>query len=347
MQHHLQLADFDYALPNELIGQEPLLERSHSRLMRLEQDDITHLRFDDLTDVLEPGDLIVVNDTQVVKARLFAHKDSGGQAEILLERIVSADEGLCQVRVSKPLKPGRTLNVAGHNIACIAREGEFYRLRFPWNVVEFLEKFGHIPLPPYITRADGPLDESRYQTVYGVVPGAVAAPTAGLHFSEALFEQLQVRGVEMATVTLHIGAGTFQPVRGNDLGQHQMHHEWYEVPGATAAAIRRTKANGSRVVAIGTTVVRSLESAALLTPDDSNSTINISGETDLFITPGFKFQVVDMLVTNLHLPRSTLLMLVCAFAGYDRVMSAYRQAVEARYRFFSYGDAMLLEREHV
>jgi S-adenosylmethionine:tRNA ribosyltransferase-isomerase len=340
MHEHLQLADFDYTLPDGLIAQLPIQERTHSRLLSLRQGRVGHGRFDDIATFVKPGDLLVVNNTRVLKARLFASKDSGGQAQIMLERIVSGDEALCQVRVSKALKPGRKLIVAGQSLLCVAREGEFYRLKFPTDVVHFLDAHGHMPLPPYIARGDTQMDESRYQTVYATQSGAVAAPTAGLHFSQGLLDEMQAGGVEVAKVTLHVGAGTFQPVRSEALDQHQMHHEWYEVPMATARAIRRTKAAGNSVLAVGTTVVRALESAAL----GNSSCVSSSGETSLFITPGFDFKIVDKLVTNFHLPKSTLLMLVSAFAGYEPVMAAYHEAVQQQYRFFSYGDAMFLER---
>jgi S-adenosylmethionine:tRNA ribosyltransferase-isomerase len=343
MTRQFGLADFDYALPDELIAQEPLEERAQSRLLHLSAGGTCHRHFGDIVSLLGPDDLLVVNDTRVVKARVFAHKDSGGGAEILLERTLSMDEALCQVRVSKPLKPGRELLVGGERVTCVGREGEFYRLRFPRSVAQFLEDHGHMPLPPYIKRDDEPLDESRYQTVYGERPGAVAAPTAGLHFSEDLLECLRANGTMLARVTLHVGAGTFQPVRSDDLREHKMHREWCEVPQETAEAVRRTRRSGGSVVAVGTTVVRTLESAALRNEADLAG----SCETDLFITPDFQFKVVDKLVTNFHLPKSTLLMLVCAFGGYDRVMAAYREAVQQRYRFFSYGDAMFLERGHV
>ncbi len=336
----MRLQDFDYELPERLIAQLPAARREDSRLLHLERDALEHLRFADFPGLLRPGDLLVLNDTRVIKARLRGEKDSGGRAEVLVERIDSDTEALCQVRVSKPLKPGRTIHVAGFVLTVLAREGDFYRLGFPAAVTDVLEAAGEVPLPPYIERAPEGVDLERYQTVYGVHPGAVAAPTAGLHFSEAMLAELPERGVELASVTLHVGAGTFQPVRVEDIQRHRMHLERYRVPEAAAAAVERCRERGGRVVAVGTTVVRSLESAAAgcgrVEPGE--------GETDLFITPGYRFRVVDALLTNFHLPQSTLLMLVCAFGGYQRVMAAYRAAVAAGYRFFSYGDAMFLER---
>jgi len=336
--------DFDYALPEALIAQHPTSARDGSRLLIVNgagtAPPIRHGAFTDLPGLLRSGDLLVVNDTRVIKARLLAGKDSGGKAEILLERIISEREALCQVRVSKPLKPGRTLRVAGSDIDVLGREGEFYHLGFPQSVLGFLDTHGSVPLPPYISRASGAEDESRYQTVWNTTPGAVAAPTAGLHFTERLLAEIEKRGVRRVTVTLHVGAGTFQPVRVSDLAAHHMHRERYEIPEAAARAIRETAQAGGRVVAVGTTVVRALESAAR----ELHEVDPGPGETELFITPGFRFRVVDALVTNFHLPQSTLLMLVTAFGGYERVMAAYRAAVDDDYRFFSYGDAMFLER---
>ena len=336
----MRLSDFDYALPPELIAQTPAERRDASRLLVLGRDSLRHLRFGDLPGLLRRGDLLVLNDTRVIKARMHGEKDSGGQAEILVERIEDDRTALCQVRVSKPLKAGRTLRVGRFVLAVLGREGEFYRLRFSEPVLDVLETEGKIPLPPYIERAAASADESRYQTVYGVRPGAVAAPTAGLHFTPELLAELRTLGIEVATVTLHVGAGTFQPVRSEDLSAHRMHFERFEVGAEAAAAIARCRARGGRVVAVGTTVVRTLESAAAT----DGAVSACSGETDLFITPGYRFRVVDALVTNFHLPKSTLLMLVSAFAGPRRVIAAYAAAVAERYRFFSYGDAMFLER---
>ena len=342
----LRRSDFAYDLPDAQIAQAPLAERDASRLLVLRASGhVSHARFTDITELLAPGDLLVVNDTRVLKARLRGVKDTGGAAEILVERIAANGDGrlaLCQVRVSKPLKPRSRVFVHESAITMIERQGEFYVLEFPDPVDEFLERFGEVPLPPYVERESGPGrdDEYRYQTVYGERPGAVAAPTAGLHFTQALLDTIGARGIGVCAVTLHVGAGTFQPVRVHDLAQHTMHCERYHVTPEVADRIAATRAAGGRVVAVGTTVVRTLEAAAA---DDGRVEAG-SGETRLFITPGYRFRVVDALVTNFHLPESTLLMLVCAFAGYGRVMDAYRTAVASGYRFFSYGDAMFCER---
>lgn len=332
----IRRGDFHYELPDALIAQQPAARRSDSRLLVLEGDAIRHCRFNAIVDLLTPDDLLVVNDTRVVKARLKARKDSGGQAEILVERITAEHLALCQVRVSKALQAGRWLCIDDCRIGVVERRGEFYLLRFPAPVAEFLERYGQTPLPPYIHRAPSSVDEERYQTVYASEPGAVAAPTAGLHFDAPLFAQLQARGIPVARITLHVGAGTFQPVRESDPRQHRMHAERYVVPPATRQALLACAARKGRVVAVGTTVVRALEAAAASGCE--------RGETRLYILPGYRFQTVDALVTNFHLPESTLLMLVSAFAGTARVLRAYREAVAERYRFFSYGDAMFCER---
>ena len=338
----MQLSDFQYDLPDRLIAQYPVQERTGARLLQVLDAGARHGTFLDIKGLLREGDLLVTNNTRVIKARLHALKDSGGQAEVMLERITTPREALCQVRVSKPLKVGRSLSVAGERLHCVGREGQFYRLASERAFLDVLDEHGHVPLPPYISRADeAGHDGERYQTVYSSVPGAVAAPTAGLHFTDALLDDLRGQGVATAEVTLHVGAGTFQPVRG-DIDQHQMHHEWYQVDEQAAEAIARTKSSGGRIVAVGTTVVRTLESAV-----QQGRVRATAAETNLFIKPGFQFNVVDALITNFHLPGSTLIMLVCAFAGYDRVMAAYREAVSEEYRFFSYGDAMWLERAHV
>ncbi len=329
----MQRADFRFELPDELIAQRPAADRVGSRLLELAGDTVRHRRFEAIVDLFDPGDLLVVNDTRVIKARLIGRKDSGGQAEIVVERLDRECQALCQVRSSKPLKPGRTVFVGDSAVTVIAREGEFYRLDFGEPVEPYLERFGRVPLPPYIDREADATDEDRYQTVYARVPGAVAAPTAGLHFDEAILGRLQAKGVRVARVTLHVGAGTFQPVRVEDLSRHRMHAERYVVPPATRRAIGDCR---GRVVAVGTTVVRTLEAAAATGAD--------CGETRLFITPGYRFQAVDALITNFHLPESTLLMLVSAFAGVERIRRAYAVAVAERYRFFSYGDAMFCER---
>ena len=285
--------------------------------------------------------MLVFNDTRVVKARLHGVKDSGGKIEVLVERVLGTNEALAQIRASHAPHQGARLRLADAVVAeVIGRDGEFYRLRFEGDVLDVLERHGEVPLPPYITHPPAAEDESRYQTVYARAPGAVAAPTAGLHFDASLLERLRARGVELAFLTLHVGAGTFQPVRTRDIAAHRMHSERYEIPAATAAAVRRARERGHRVVAVGTTSLRALEAAAR----DGEVTAG-SGETDLFITPGFAFRIVDRLVTNFHLPKSTLLMLVAAFAGIEPVRAAYRHAIAARYRFFSYGDAMLVDRQ--
>ena len=333
----MRRSDFSYDLPKHLIARTPLPARTDSRLLELKGDAVAHRRFGEIVDLLRRDDLLVVNDTRVIKARLRAVKDSGGRAEVLIERIEGADTALCQVRVSKALHPERSLLVRGEAVTVLERRGEFYLLRFPGDVLEFLDAHGSTPLPPYIARPANAEDEKRYQTVYGKHPGAVAAPTAGLHFDGALLRAIEDRGVGVAAVTLHVGAGTFQPVRTEDLSRHRMHEERYEVPEATAKAVN---ACSGRIVAVGTTVVRTLESAA----DGDGRVRTGTGETSLFIAPGYAFRVIDALVTNFHLPESTLLMLVSAFAGHARIMRAYAEAVREGYRLFSYGDAMFCER---
>ena len=344
------LSDFDFALPPELIAQHPAAERSGSRLLDGRLLPPADRIFHELPALLRAGDLLVFNDTRVIKARLLGAKASGGAVEALVERVLPGHEVLMHLRASKSPKPGSRLRfVSGDGAShfdaeMLGRSGpedSLFHLRFPDDPFALLERHGHVPLPPYITHADEAEDERRYQTVFAARPGAAAAPTAALHFDAALLEALAARGIERAAVTLHVGAGTFQPVRTENLAEHRMHSEWFEVPQATVDAIERTRAAGGRVVSVGTTTLRALESAAL------GGTLRAgSRDTDIFITPGFTFQVVDVLVTNFHLPKSTLLMLVSALAGYDRVMALYRHAIEQRYRFFSYGDAMLLERQH-
>ncbi len=338
----MRRSDFSYDLPEELIAQYPLPERTASRLLCMARDSgvLADRRFPDLAGLLQAGDLLVFNDTRVLPARLLGRKASGGRVELLVERVLDAHTALAQVRANRPLREGATIKLADDVSARVLdREGMFYRLRFssPQPVPELLQRIGRVPLPPYIERADEELDRQRYQTVFARRSGAVAAPTAGLHFDEPLLGRLRERGVSFAWVTLHVGAGTFQPVREEIVERHRMHREYLEVPAATCAAVQAARARGGRVVAVGTTVVRSLESAArhgALRP--------FAGETDLFITPGYAFRVVDALITNFHMPESTLLMLVSAFAGRERVLAAYRHAVERRYRFFSYGDAMFI-----
>lgn len=338
----LTLADFDYALPQRLIAQVPLAERSASRLLNASAGSLCDLRITDLPSLLQPGDLLVMNDSRVMHARLQGVKASGGQVEVLVERIVGDTEVLAQVRASKSPKPGTQLILEGLlSVDVLGREGEFYRLRLPGNALDIIEAHGRLPLPPYIARAVAMPDETRYQTVYANEMGSVAAPTAGLHFDEDLLKKIQAQGVTVAYVTLHVGAGTFQPVRTEALAEHHMHTERYTIPQKTADAIAATRARGGRVVAVGTTSLRALESAAM--NSDVLSAVKVgAGETAIFITPGYEFKVVDALLTNFHLPKSTLLMLVSAFAGMKEIRQAYGHAIEQGYRFFSYGDAMWL-----
>lgn len=338
--------DFSYDLPSELIAQTPPPERSAGRMLVL--DGTTGAMADrmvrDLPACLESGDLLVLNDTHVIAARLLGQKPSGGRVEILLERALAGREALAQLSASKPVRAGLEVSTAGGTVRVLAREEELWRIALPAPALEFFETFGEVPLPPYIRRPPEPTDRERYQSIFAREAGAVAAPTASLHFDGVLAEALAARGVARAFVTLHVGAGTFQPVRSDDLATHVLHAERASVGSATCEAIRRARAGGGRVVAVGTTVVRALESAALAAAQTGGALASWSGETRLFITPGFRFRVSDALLTNFHLPESTLLMLVCAFAGRDQVLAAYRHAVAARYRFFSYGDAMLLTR---
>lgn len=343
--------DFHFELPEELIAQAPLPERSGSRLLALNGADgaVQHHRFAALPSLLEAGDLLVFNDTRVIPARLHGRKDSGGRVEVLVERIESDRLVLAQVRASKSPKPGTRLLLGsdrgdGFEAEMIAREDDLFRLRFPAGetVTGLLERFGHVPLPPYIERDDTADDAERYQTVYAREEGSVAAPTAGLHFDDDLLEACAERGVERAFVTLHVGAGTFQPVRVDDLAAHRMHRERYTLPAETAAAIAACRVRGGRVFAVGTTVVRTLEAAARDRGLEAGAPMPGGGETDIFILPPYRFRVVDGLVTNFHLPESTLLMLVSALAGREQVLAAYETAVAERYRFFSYGDAMLI-----
>ncbi len=341
------LDDFDFALPPELIAQHPLAQRSASRLLDGTQQPPVHRRFQDLPGRLQPGDLLVFNDTRVIKARLHGRKASGGVVEVLVERILpGSNEVWAHVRASKSPLPGTRLRLggeAGFEAEVLGRCGPdqgLFHLRWPGDPLALLEAHGHVPLPPYITHEDTEEDARRYQTVFARTPGAVAAPTAALHFDEGVLEALAQRGVGQAHVTLHVGAGTFQPVRVQRLSEHRMHSEWYEVPAATVQAIAEAKARGGRVVSVGTTTLRALESAAR----SENGLQAGARETDIFITPGFDFRVVDLLVTNFHLPKSTLLMLVSAFAGHAHMHALYAEAIAQRYRFFSYGDAMLLAR---
>ncbi len=338
----MRTTEFDFDLPQHLIAQHPSALRGASRLLHVGAAGIADRVFADLPLLLQEHDVLVLNDTRVLKARLFGQKETGGQVEVLVERILNEHEVLAQVRASKTPKSGSRFVLADSvNVTVLGREGEFFHLRFEGDtpVDWVLERHGKLPLPPYITHAAGDEDEERYQTVFAREKGAVAAPTAGLHFDEAMLQTLRDKGVTLAYVTLHVGAGTFQPVRAEKIKDHIMHSERYSVPQATLDAIAKAQANGGRVVSVGTTSLRALESAAA-----GGALQAGSGETNIFITPGYRFRVVDVLLTNFHLPRSTLLMLVCAFGGVERMFAAYRHAVAQEYRFFSYGDAMLIER---
>jgi len=346
MTIRLTPADFDYALPPDLIAQHPAATRTDSRLLRLDATGALHdLRFPDIAGLLRPGDLLVFNDTRVIKARLLGHKHSGGKVEVLVERILDDTHVLAHIRASKSPKAGSQLRLAdAFDVTVTGREGDLFALTFPSAVLDLLQAYGATPLPPYIEHAAESHDDERYQTVYAREPGAVAAPTAGLHFDDAVLERLQAQGVRLAFVTLHVGAGTFMPVRVDSLEDHVMHSELYTVPQETVEAIAATRAAGARVVAVGTTSVRALESAAAAAGATARCLPGpAQGDTRLFITPGYRFQIIDALLTNFHLPQSTLLMLISAFAGMDPIRRAYAHAVAARYRFFSYGDAMFIE----
>ena len=342
----LTLDDFDFDLPDELIAQQPAAERSGSRLLQLVAGALSDHRFGDLPELIDPADLLVFNDTRVIRARLFGRKESGGQVEVLIERIVDARHAVAKIRASKPPAAGSRL-LLEEAVPLLVRgrsgaENEFFALELlgAGDLWALIERHGRLPLPPYITHPAGVDDEARYQTVFARSPGAVAAPTAGLHFDQTLLGRLAERRVEVAWLTLHVGAGTFQPVRVRDLAAHRMHAERFVIPPATVAAIARARARGGRVIAVGTTSLRALEAAAW-----SGELRAGPAETDIFITPGYDFRIVDRLITNFHLPKSTLLMLVSAFAGHAAIRQAYVHAIERRYRFFSYGDAMLLTRQ--
>jgi len=338
----MKKSDFHFDLPPELVAQEPLPERSSSRLLVVPPAPagFSDRQIRDLPEFLRPGDLLVFNDTRVIPARLFGAKESGGRVEILLERITATDEVRAQIGASKSPRPNSRIRLDdGTQVTVLGREGEFYSLRFDTDepLEDVLRRTGRMPLPPYIHRAVDIRDNERYQTVFAQHAGAVAAPTAGLHFDQHLLESLTERGVEFGHVTLHVGAGTFQPMRAESLADHRMHSEWLNVGAGLCAQVARVKAAGGRVIAVGTTVVRSLETAMR-----GGELMPFAGDTQIFIFPGYRITAVDALLTNFHLPESTLLMLVSAFAGRERILSAYRHAVEQRYRFFSYGDAMLL-----
>jgi S-adenosylmethionine:tRNA ribosyltransferase-isomerase len=335
--------DFEFNLPERLIAQHPPAQRGASRLLQLGEAGLEDRQFADLHALVHEHDVLILNDTRVLKARLFGAKESGGKVEVMIERILGEHAAWAQVRASKTPKSGSLLLLAEKlRVRVLGREGEFFHLRFEdaEALSTLLDKHGHLPLPPYITHAAGSEDDARYQTVFAREPGAVAAPTAGLHFDERMLQTLRDKGANIAYVTLHVGAGTFKPVRVEHIADHIMHSERYTIPQATVDAIREAKSHGGRVIAVGTTSLRALESAA-----SGGELLAGSGETRIFITPGYRFNVVEVLLTNFHLPRSTLLMLVCAFAGMDKILAAYRHAVEKEYRFFSYGDAMLIEKE--
>jgi S-adenosylmethionine:tRNA ribosyltransferase-isomerase len=352
----MQLSDFNYDLPPELIAQHPLPQRSASRLLDLGETadgkpECIDRSFTDIVQLIGPNDLLIFNNTRVIPARLFGQKETGGHVEVLIERITGPNQAIAQIRASKVPKPGGKirLRTQSDSVALadapellvngrvnLGGNSDFYEIIFPDHAMDVLERYGELPLPPYISHTPDEEDANRYQTVMAEKPGAVAAPTAGLHFDETLLKRLRDHGVQQAAITLHVGAGTFTPVRHEDLSLHQMHYEWYSIPKSTIEAIERTKQNQGKVIAVGTTSIRTLESYAI--------TGQLEGETNLFITPGFEFKVIDALITNFHLPKSTLLMLVSAFAGVDAIRYAYAHAIRERYRFFSYGDAMFLRR---
>jgi S-adenosylmethionine:tRNA ribosyltransferase-isomerase len=335
--------EFDFVLPEQLIAQHPPPQRGASRLLYAHGGMLEDCRFADLLLLVRPSDVLVLNDTRVIKARLFGSRASGGKIEVLVERVLNDHEVLAQLRASHAPKVGSLLYLADALEAeVLGRVGEFFHLRFASeeHVLELLDRYGQLPLPPYISHAADDEDEQRYQTVFARVAGAVAAPTAGLHFDEAMLQALHKQGVKLVYVTLHVGAGTFQPVRTEHIHEHTMHSERYEIPQATVDAIEQARTEGGRVIAVGTTSLRALESAAV-----GGELKSGESETDIFITPGYRFRVVDVLLTNFHLPKSTLLMLVCAFGGMEQMRAAYRHAVKQEYRFFSYGDAMLITRQ--
>lgn len=343
----MKVADFAFDLPNELIARFPSKTRTGSRLLVLDGNtgDVNHQQFPDILEQITEGDLLLFNNTKVIPARLFGQKESGGKVEILIERVIAKNEVLAHVRANKALKAGtRVLLDSDYSCVMVGRDDALFQLQFESNedVFAILEKIGHMPLPPYIDREDQETDRERYQTVYSEKPGAVAAPTAGLHFDEDMLQKLQDKGAKFAFVTLHVGAGTFQPVRVDTIAEHKMHAEYIEVSEDVAEQIKHTKINGKRVIAVGTTSVRSVESAAL---KNNGNIAAYYGDTDIFIFPGYKFSVVDAMLTNFHLPESTLIMLISAFAGQENVMAAYQQAIDEKYRFFSYGDAMFITKQ--
>ncbi|MBE4580316.1 tRNA preQ1(34) S-adenosylmethionine ribosyltransferase-isomerase QueA [Vibrio navarrensis] len=348
----MQVSDFHFDLPDELIARYPQPERTASRLLQLNGNtgEVKDGTFKDVLDLVQPGDLVVFNNTRVIPARMFGRKASGGKLEVLVERMLDDKRLLAHVRCSKSPKPGSTVILGENNqysAEMVARHGALFELKLNGDktLLEVLEEIGHMPLPPYIDRPDEDADKERYQTVYNQKPGAVAAPTAGLHFDAQLLEQMQAKGVELAYVTLHVGAGTFQPVKVDNIHDHHMHAEYAEVPQEVVDAIAATKARGGRIIAVGTTSVRSLESAAQDALKKGTELAPFFADTEIFIYPGYQYQLVDCLITNFHLPESTLIMLVSAFAGYEHTMRAYQHAVDNQYRFFSYGDAMFIEKK--
>jgi S-adenosylmethionine:tRNA ribosyltransferase-isomerase len=346
----MRVADFSFDLPEELIARYPKADRTSSRLMSVDGNDgnITDLGFTDIIEQLNAGDLLIFNNTRVIPARMFGQKESGGKLEVLVERILDDKRFLAHVRASKPLKVGNKLRLEDKvSATMLGRQGALFELEIhgEQSVLSVLEAIGHMPLPPYIDRPDEDSDRERYQTVYNEKPGAVAAPTAGLHFDENLLDKIKAKGVELAFITLHVGAGTFQPVKVDEIADHIMHAEYVEVSNEVVQQIAKTKAKGGRVIAVGTTSVRSIESAAKVAKENGLALAAFYGDTDIFITPGYEFQIIDALITNFHLSESTLLMLVSAFSGYEHMMAAYQHAVTEKYRFFSYGDAMFLTKK--
>ena len=341
----MKKSDFYYELPDELIAQQPLSERGASRLLCLDKssDVIYDKQFSDFLELLHKDDLLVLNNTKVIPAKLFGHKQTGGKVEILIERVLNEREVLAHMRSSKSPKAGALIELdEGFQCQVLGRVDDLFHLQFKGEqaLADILERIGHMPLPPYIERADDVNDQTRYQTVFASQSGAVAAPTAGLHFDDEMMQKIRVKGVAIAFVTLHVASGTFRPVKVDNLNEHVMHKEYFEVPEETVAAVEHVKAQGGRVIAVGTTAMRSLESAS------RNGQLEVSrGDTNLFITPGYQFKTVDAMLTNFHLPESTLLMLVSAFAGYERIKKVYQHAIAAKYRFFSYGDAMFIQRQ--
>ncbi|QYJ81043.1 tRNA preQ1(34) S-adenosylmethionine ribosyltransferase-isomerase QueA [Shewanella aegiceratis] len=345
----MRVADFSFDLPDELIARYPMPNRTASRLLTLDGNSgaVADKQFTDILEMVNPGDLMVFNNTRVIPARVFGQKQTGGKLEILVERMLDDKRILAHVRSSKSPKPGTIICLdGGYEMTMLARHDTLFELELnsESSILEVLEEVGHMPLPPYIDRPDEDADKERYQTVYNQNPGAVAAPTAGLHFDDALLAALKEKGVNVAFVTLHVGAGTFQPVRVDSILDHKMHSEWAEVPQDVVDSIKATKAAGKRVIAVGTTSVRSLESAAKASEGELKA---YSNDTDIFIYPGYEFQIVDAMVTNFHLPESTLIMLISAFAGFDEVKNAYQHAIAQKYRFFSYGDAMFVTKKAI